>query len=363
MLLIPVGDLFDEADFAEPHSLRPDEVVLEDPVPQRNAGQEGFQRNNNTRTSATPAHLETPSKPQRTGSLPPPAERVRPNIAPGNHAAGSGPKAQPYRQPPAPAGNQKPATVGPNHSAANQTPLNTTNQGAVTSARPANSETRSPTKPPSPHGSQVPEGELPAGFYSARAAEALNTNPQTAVKSAPAFNPRFESPSIRKTAGFDHSTSAPVSRNTYQIVPPQARGVSPNGGMPPPSSQAGLPAIAAPDLARRNMNSPGFATPATRSPMTTSYRPPTRRSLAASNTNTSNAEQNASASAATGAAALQNANGKRPPLSDMTNVTSASGGDKGYIPDASKRPKIGDGGNGPRPIGAAAGQQSRPPGP
>lgn len=58
------------------------------------------------------------------------------------------------------------------------------------------------------------------GFYSARAADSLRTNPYDAPKSAPTFDPRFASPSIRKTAGFDHTTSAPVARKSLGAVTP-----------------------------------------------------------------------------------------------------------------------------------------------
>jgi DNA repair and recombination protein RAD52 len=360
-LLTLVGDLFDEADFSEQHPLRPDEVALDQPPAQSNGSPDRAHANHNGHNSRIPGHLETPSKPQRTGPLgppersvplPQPVDRVRPNMPPGNHVSTPISKPpQPYQRPPAPADTAKPTPGRPVHPSANQPPSNTTNQAV---AKP---EVRSPTKPPSPLGSQLLEEgcpeELAGKFLSLRA---LIDKPAASIKSVPAFNPRAESPSIRKTAGFDHSTSAPVTRNTYQILPPQSRSVSPSHIVPPPSSQVGLPAIAASDVARRNVNNQGFASPMTRSPMTTSYRPPTRRSLAASNTNT-NANPANPASAAPG---MQNVNGKRPPLSDMTNVTSASGDDKGYVPDASKRPKIGDGeGNGPRaPVAGRQGQQA-----
>lgn len=65
-------------------------------------------------------------------------------------------------------------------------------------------------RPPDPSG----------GFYSARAADALRTNPYEAPKSARAFDPRFASPSIRKTPGFDHTTSAPIARKSLDATTP-----------------------------------------------------------------------------------------------------------------------------------------------
>jgi DNA repair and recombination protein RAD52 len=59
------------------------------------------------------------------------------------------------------------------------------------------------------------------GFFSARAA--INSNlegpePPQAVKNLPAFDPRAESPSIRRTAGIDHQTSKPLTKNLEHIA-------------------------------------------------------------------------------------------------------------------------------------------------
>lgn len=60
--------------------------------------------------------------------------------------------------------------------------------------------------------SNTSEHEPPVGFFTARAAESLQSGPVSAMK-APAFNPHLESPSIRKTAGVDHSKTKPVGRD------------------------------------------------------------------------------------------------------------------------------------------------------
>lgn len=49
------------------------------------------------------------------------------------------------------------------------------------------------------------------GFFTARAAPSLQSGPNASVK-APLFNPHLESPSIRKTAGIDHTKTKPVNR-------------------------------------------------------------------------------------------------------------------------------------------------------
>ena len=68
--------------------------------------------------------------------------------------------------------------------------------------------------PPPPQG-QPPQPDAPgpaAGFYTARAAESLQAGAAPPPHVAPPFNPHAESPSIRKTAGFDHSKTMPVTR-------------------------------------------------------------------------------------------------------------------------------------------------------
>lgn len=55
------------------------------------------------------------------------------------------------------------------------------------------------------------EHDPPIGFFTARAAESLQHGPGVPMKGT-AFNPHLESPSIRKTAGVDHTKTKPVGR-------------------------------------------------------------------------------------------------------------------------------------------------------
>ncbi|MCJ1279972.1 DNA repair protein rad52 [Puttea exsequens] len=64
---------------------------------------------------------------------------------------------------------------------------------------------------PSAESSSISDHEPPVGFFTARAAESLQSGPTSAIR-APIFNPHLESPSIRKTAGIDHSKTKPVGR-------------------------------------------------------------------------------------------------------------------------------------------------------
>ncbi|KAL1960255.1 hypothetical protein VTO42DRAFT_8798 [Malbranchea cinnamomea] len=351
------SDLFDEADFSEQNAFHPDMVVLDQQPQQQNIdnGPNGPQAAHNDGASRRPVQLETPSKPERNGpvagqptSLPPPANCVaRPNVAPTwNHTSTPVSKAPASAQllvPQIPQNNMKtPQNFAPN---SNFPSLPNGQPAAKSNIGMNNKEGTSPTKPQSPPSSQATEKlpeNLPTGFFSARAAEALNADPQTAVKTAPAFDPHFESPSIRKTAGFNHSTSAPVARNTYQILPPQFhRNTATNSNFIPPSSQSGRAGTPGP------MNNTPFASPVAKGPLTTSYRPPIRRSMTANNNN-ANANQpacqNTFVPTPNGATGVQNTNGKRPPLSDMTNITPGSGDEKRNVGETNKRSKISDSG-------------------
>lgn len=84
-----------------------------------------------------------------------------------------------------------------------------------------------PRPAPAPQAGEIPES---VGFFSARA---VNQLPEDSIQVASnarigapqgqqAFNPKLESPSIRKTPGIDHSSSKPLSRSGQHIPPPQA---------------------------------------------------------------------------------------------------------------------------------------------
>ena len=87
------------------------------------------------------------------------------------------------------------------------------------------------SKLPSLDSSNSLENEPPVGFFTARAAECLQAGPCPATK-APLFNPHLESPSIRKTAGVDHTRTKPVNRDLTEAAPP------PPPPPPPPPSGA-----------------------------------------------------------------------------------------------------------------------------
>ncbi|KAF9887884.1 DNA repair protein rad52 [Aspergillus nanangensis] len=322
------SDLFDEADFGVPDSETPDEVVigpetqraLQPPTPlnAQNSyrGVPGNNNNNNTaRFQDRPnPGVVTPSKPPTTRQIPPPALNNIPNPSTAtNHFANQ-------RQPDQQATFQNGRTSHPT----GQPRANPDPNISSTSAQPFIKREAAPSVDPRAQ-DMLPPGSTPsASFFSARAAELVRENPQNG--SAAAFDPHAESPSIRKTAGVDHTKSVPISRpmltgaspasnNTRDFVNPSTD-VHRKIGVPGPS---------------------GVGSPMSRNQTTSSYRPLTRP----------NVDPRNSVPAVGNRASVgpQNVNGKRPPLNDVTNASNPGGSGSATPVNAvdPKRPKIGEG--------------------
>ncbi|KAK5987238.1 DNA repair and recombination protein mus-11 [Cladobotryum mycophilum] len=146
---------------------------------------------------------------------------------------------------------------------------------------------------PAPQGMAPPQGasagnpsEPVAAFFSAKAA--LGESNQHSQQK-PLFNPKAESPSIRKTPGIDHTTSKPLARSGQHVAPsssqstaaPAAAPTGNSGSFTPlrhgiSSSQSGRGSMANPSLdqARRIGAPGGMGSPlANRN----QYRPPTMK--------------------------------------------------------------------------------------
>ncbi|KAI1332794.1 hypothetical protein F5Y16DRAFT_407416 [Xylariaceae sp. FL0255] len=171
-----------------------------------------------------------PSKPAATTSRPAPQGPRQPQTPyqQGPHRPGGGP----YQQQGRPNNNpqQQHPPRPPNHaSLAGQQPNRTMTP-------PPNASTRShPSHPPVPHPNPNPQpnggaNEPPATFFSARAVVKdipADGDAGTAFLSAAGggpggakvFNPKAESPSIRKTPGIDHRSSKPVSKSGVHVQP------------------------------------------------------------------------------------------------------------------------------------------------
>lgn len=127
-------------------------------------------------------------------------------------------------------------------------------------ARPTN---QPPPGPPAPAPAVGATPET-VGFFSAKAVSQL---PESTVQGdgnakpagplgGQAFNPRLESPSIRKTPGIDHSASKPVGRNGQHVAPTnsQAQDEKPNGSSFTPVR----PSMGAPPARGGNMANPNL---------------------------------------------------------------------------------------------------------
>ena len=93
------------------------------------------------------------------------------------------------------------------------------------------SSTTAPENTPPLDSSNTAEHNPPVGFFTARAAESLQKG-AALPSNVPIFNPHLESPSIRKTAGIDHTKSKPVRTETIGAPLP---------AQPPPTSAATIP--------------------------------------------------------------------------------------------------------------------------
>jgi DNA repair and recombination protein RAD52 len=339
-ILNMAGDLFDEVDLVVTTAGSPDEIICLDPDPLRNqqrlppAAQARPQGNVSRHLAqdiataskpenswiAGPTTRQQPATPQRAVS---PA--VRQNMAP-NHPVAMQRKAasitapQQYRQNALVNHAQSktiqesvsnfPGGLGPETSNNPTMPKIQSNdaQGQIPQGSPLNTETKLQT-------------DLSKGFYSARAVDMLRENPT--APTAPQFDPRFESPSIRKTVGVDHSRSLPITRPmlaaTTSTASSNRTSVNPSADM---HRKIGAP------------NGNGISNPIGRGQSTSLYRPLTRPNTESRN--------NGTGAAPNGTSLGMGGNGKRPPLDDVTNATPVPAGLVQSNPAIQKRHRVSD---------------------
>ena len=320
--LTTAGDLFDEADFGVAEAGNPDEIVIgpdaqQPPTPLNGPNANRAPHGNNFHSNGRPnPAMVTPSKPGRPMNPGPAARQIPP------------PALNSRQNPPAPGIGQH----------ANQTRVGPVHQQSVEQARvePPGQQTSNPqfnkptttTAGPPPVKREfglnnpdlkaqdmLPPGSSPsAGFFSARTADLLRENPHN--PSATAFDPHAESPSIRKTAGVDHTKSLPVSK-------PMLSGASPG-----PSATRDF--INPSQDMTRKIGAPGgsgIGSPMNRPPTTSSFRPLTRPNIGPQTAANAPAPPAAAPPTANrpGFVPPQNQNGKRPPLNDVTNAITSNG--------------------------------------
>jgi len=331
-----MGD-FDWAEFGDADMDHPDEVTLSA---------------DSTNSRPGPLHgvserMPPPARPETTTPSKPPTNVTIPRVAPARpvQSVGSGPAVIPQ---PLPGQRGSNATNAPNRTSTSD------------SRQPPDQGRRSPSPNVASQNFAAPlPGQAPstgqanrtAAFYSARAATNIDANNNiiaNGVSASPKFDPRSESPSIRKTTGVDHNKSVPLKRDltadttphTTQIINPQFDPVRRVGG-PGSAGQFQMG----------------------RGPSTSAYRPPTRRGPESTS---------GSAIPATGNGGVERVlqAAKRPPLDDVGNVQHSATAvtadgvdakrlrvaelDNGRVLHATNRPPLNEVGNIQRTAAAAA---------
>ncbi|KAF7719130.1 Uncharacterized protein PECH_001759 [Penicillium ucsense] len=314
------SDVFDEADFVVTHTGNPDEIVIEPEQPQQPPTPL-----NRSYPQAVPARSRfdsnavTPSKPERWSGANNPGTR---QILPPH------PRQQPHPPPDQQRGIQ---AQGAPRIAANANP--NAIPPSVNNSNPPPQIKREPISIPNQDSSNQPPPTV--GFFSARAADQLRDNPNAAAIPGSQFDPHAESPSIRKTAGIDHTKTVALVRSGNGVSPAPDKGRSRDAINPAINIKSRVDGAAAAPAG-------GFGSPLSRGQSVSSFRPLTRPNI-----DSRNAVSTAHGSRA-GNVPPQNVNGKRPPLSDVTNADSATGpGTNNAQPlpssNETKRPRMAEG--------------------
>ncbi|GAP84608.1 putative recombination protein rad52 [Rosellinia necatrix] len=255
------GD-FDMADFGVTEDGHPDEVALsgtnDTSIRSSEKSQSSIAGNSNDR-SRPPLNGQQ-SRPMQPPSRPaaqPPRPPHTPNQQAQRPAGQFQGRPNPQQQPPRPHGN------------------------ASITAQQATVNNRMMTPPPNVAsrplgGMNAPTGvpHEPATFFSARSVKDIpeSADPGTAIsmdRGAKVFDPRADSPSIRKTPGIDHGSSKPLARSGVHVQP-----VKRELDQQRPGSN-GPPNVVNPSLSQmRQIGAPGAGSPLGNRGQ---YRPPTMK--------------------------------------------------------------------------------------
>lgn len=253
----------DEADFAMSEDGHPDEVVL--PASNASSVGQGMQPPARLMVRSESTGSNYPRQPHTPNQQQPPKPASNAFNDAQNRNAVPAPRPQPQQF-----NNQRGPTSHSNN-----------NPGA----QPQGPGPQPPVQPPA-----LPPGGAPVGFFSARAVTQIPEDSLVAGQILPpkagmAFDPRAESPSIRKTPGIDHSKSKPVARDLKHVPPAVTEEKPAAPGGPPGNKGVPRPNQGGPPMARGNVVNPQLdharriGAPGSSSPLANrnQYRPPTMK--------------------------------------------------------------------------------------
>ncbi len=218
------------ADFGVMEEGHPDEVVL--------PGSHATTSTNETPQTLSSGNSSDPSRPSTHSAPPKPMQPpVRPLARTGSNGPPRPPQTpnQPLQRPVVPFQGRPNPQITPNQAAnkphATNLPAQPTGMGSGTGTPPPNG---GPSEP--------------VAFFSARSVKSESAGLGVAIvatQGAALFNPRADSPSIRKTPGIDHQSSRPVAKNGQHVPPTkreldQPRAPSPRPGNTGFSSGSGM---------------------------------------------------------------------------------------------------------------------------
>ena len=219
--LTDAGDDFDEVDFAVPQEDDADGVTIDHTVDSEPFRRSSIPHQGNPLSKQSPSETDYAKlRSQQICNTAAPSVAVPQTPAPGESSASSNANCP---------NNQRPPPLPFPQQQCHSVPLKNAAQPPRSGAMQRQPGQPSIDQTSSLNLSNPSQHEPPAGFFTARAAETLQNTAQTPLK-APAFNPHLESPSIRKTAGIDHSKTKPVNRDLINapsaIFSPQQQRVS-----------------------------------------------------------------------------------------------------------------------------------------
>ena len=221
-VLILVADDFDEVDFNVTHDGSPDEMVVR-PLTRSSHVRQSL--SNNVKVEVSPNHQhEINSRRQlEPPSLDVPLDSIGRPLLDSTSNSIQHPNSNPSNtcmlDQQADEGPPKDKNPSLTRLAAQRNHLPHENTAPLLNPERTPQQHNSTVKPMSPSASSATvENDPPIKFFAARAAEAVQ-NASGTEHQAPSFNPRLESPSIRKTAGIDHSKTKPVGRDSVGAPP------------------------------------------------------------------------------------------------------------------------------------------------